>query len=294
MNTAGLKHHLHLHFIVILLGFTAILGKLIQMEALELVWVRTFLAAAGLFVYFYVKKINWKTSFRDGFKFLGIGLVVAAHWVTFFHAIKVSNVSVTLGCFASVAFFTSLIEPLTQRRKIFWLEVLLGAICVGGLYLIFRFETHYLQGIFYALLSAFLNAVFAVMNKGVSHKHHPGVISFYEMLGGFLGLSLVIFLGGTYNTSLLQISAIDWFYLLILAIVCTSYAFAAIVDLLKVLSAYYVMLAINLEPVYGILLAFAIFGQSEFMSAGFYAGTALVMVCVISYPFLKRKFGTGV
>lgn len=293
MSIPGLRHHLHLHFIVILLGFTAVLGKLISLDALSLVWIRTFFAALGLIVFLSWKKHTLKTSLHDAFAFLGIGVVVAAHWVSFFHAIKVSNVSVTLGCFASVALFTSILEPLFQKRKIQGLEVIIGLFCIGGLYLIFRFETHYMTGMLYALLSALLNAVFAVLNKAVSHKARPSVISFYEMAGGFLSLSIFLALGYGGAAPSLPSGIADWAYILILAIICTSYAFSAIVDLLKVLSAYYVMLAINLEPVYGIILAFLIFGQSEFMSTGFYFGTAIVMVCVFCYPFLHKKLSSG-
>ncbi|MDR4988679.1 MAG: DMT family transporter [Bacteroidales bacterium] len=290
MGNAILGRHLHLHFIVILLGFTAILGALITLPAMELVWYRMLISFIALWLFFLFRKIAFRLPARKILPLLGIGVVVALHWITFFHAIKVSNVSVTLGVFASTTLFTSFLEPLTQKRRIFWLEVLIGLVIIGGIYLIFQYEVHFLEGILYSLLSALLNGLFVVLNRNISLRHHPSVISFYEMIGGFLFISLFLATQQGFTASFFVLSAADVFYLLILGSVCTAYAFTAIVDVMKVLSAYTVVLAVNLEPVYGIVMARFFFPEAERMSGGFYVGTLIILTSVFAYPFLKRKF----
>jgi len=282
--------HLHLHFIVVLLGFTAILGALITIDAASLVWFRMFFGLTGLWVFFVVRRVSYFLPLGRILPLLGIGVVVALHWITFFHAINVSNVSVTLGVFASTTLFTSFLEPISQRRRIFWLEVIIGMVILSGIYLIFQYEFHYLEGILFALLSALLNGMFVVLNRNISMRHHPSVISFYEMIGGFVFISLFFAFSGTLSAGLLRVSPSDLVYLLILGFVCTAYAFTAIVDVMKVLSAYTVVLAINLEPVYGIVMAHFFFPEAERMSAGFYLGTLIILLSVFSYPFLRRKF----
>ncbi len=289
METSHLRQHLHLHFIVVLLGFTAILGALISMPAADLVWYRMFFATAGLWVFFLIKKLPYRLPFEKQLPLYLIGTLVALHWITFFHAIKVSNVSVTLGVFASVPLFTSFLEPLLQRRRILWLEVLIGMIILLGIYLIFRYEFYYMQGILYALLSALLNGLFVVLNRNISMRHHPTVISFYEMIGGFLLISLYFLITGAFSEELFRVTSADLGYLLILGLLCTSYAFAAIVHIMKVLTAYNVVLAVSMEPVYGIALAYMIFRDAERMSGGFYIGTLIIMVAVFLYPYLKYR-----
>ncbi len=282
-------NYLQLHFIVVLLGFTAILGALISLPAIQLVWYRMLIAFIGLWVFFLFWKIPYKLQAKQIWPLLGIGIVVALHWITFFHAIKVSNVSVTLGVFASTTLFTSFLEPLTQKRRIFWLEVLIGIIIIGGIYLIFQYEFQYLEGILYALLSALLNGLFVVLNRNISNRHHPTVISFYEMIGGFVFITVFLLILGDFDPAFFKISQMDIIYLMILGLVCTAYAFAAIVHVMKVLSAYTVVLSVNLEPVYGIIMARFFFPEAEQMSAGFYAGTLIIILSVFAYPVLKRK-----
>lgn len=287
-----LKQYIHLHFIVVLLGFTAILGALITLDAIDLVWYRMFFAAAGLWVYLKLKRRNLSMAPKDQFHLYMIGIVVALHWITFFHAIKVSNVSVTLGVFASTTLFTSFLEPLINKRRVLWLEVIIGLVILAGIYLIFQYEMEYVEGIIFSLLSALLNGLFVVLNRRISRRWDPALISFYEMIGGFAAISVfLLFTGGIY-VGLLAPQTTDLFWILVLSFLCTSYAFAAIVEIMKELSAYTVVLAVNLEPVYGILLALFIFGESEKMSGGFYLGTLVILVSVFSYPFLKRKFAS--
>lgn len=277
-----------LHFIVVIFGFTAILGRLISIPALELVWYRMLLAFVGLGLWFVVKRINIRVPVRQIIYFLLTGLVVAVHWITFFGSIKVANVSIALACFATSALFASLVEPWFLKRKVVFYEVVLGLVTIVGLSLIFGIETEYTYGIILGVISAFLSAVFQVLNKGFQVKYNPLVISFYELIGGFVGISLFMIPWGMSHEMSFHLSLMDLMWILILAWVCTSYAFAASVEVMKTLSAYNVVLTINLEPIYGILLASVIFGDSELMTPGFYAGTVIMMSAVFIYPVLKR------
>jgi len=288
MNTI-LKNHLKLHFVVLLYGFTAILGKLVSLPSPQLVWYRMFIAAVVLGFFMRFHEIPFNIGRKNILKIMGVGLVVAFHWITFFGAVKISNVSVTLGCMASTTLFASFLEPIIFRKRIKWIEVFIGLVIISGLYLIFQFELGYIKGIITALTSAFLAGLFTVLNKLFIDDHHPVTISFYEMMSGFLGITVFLALTGTFNGQLIKPDSLDVLFILILGIICTAYAFVAAVDVMKVLSAYTVVLAINMEPVYGILMAYFIFGQSEFMSAGFYFGTAVILLAVFLHPILSRK-----
>lgn len=289
--------YLKLHLIVLIYGFTAILGKLITLPALELVWYRMLIAVLTFYIYLKLTRENLAVSRPVLLKLLGVGVIIAVHWVTFYGAIKLSNVSVALGCFSTTALFTSIIEPFFYRKRINFVEVLIGLIILAGLYLIFRFETRYLAGILVALLSAFLAGLFSVLNKKLVANHRAVKISFYEMIGGVIGLSLFLAISGK-GTSVpfLFPTWMDLFYLILLGTVCTAFAHTIQVDVMQHLTAYVVTLTINLEPVYGILLAFFIFGETEHMTLGFYLGTLIILLSVIGYPIsqhylLKKKRG---
>ncbi len=283
-----------LHFIILILGFTAILGKLIDVDAVPLVWYRMFFAFVFLFGYILIKRKSFKTTTKSLFAMLGIGIIVAAHWITFFHAIKISNVSVTLGCLASITLITSFLEPIFFKKKIFWVEVFLGLLIIFGLYLIFQFEFEYFDGIVFALISAFLAGLFTVLNKKLTKTHQASIISFYEMLSGFIiiGFYLLFFNDFKFSSIIddFRLNFSDLFWLIILGTICTGFAFVKIVHLMKKFSAFIIVLSVNLEPVYGIILALLIFGSAELMSFGFYIGTAVILLSVFFYPLLKKKF----
>ncbi len=292
MRKELLTTYLKLHLIVLIYGFTAILGKLIELPALELVWYRMFLAIITLFIYLKYKGEPLDVTRKELLAFFGVGLIIALHWVTFYGAIKLSNVSVTLGCFATTTLFTSFQEPFFQRKRINFFEVLVGLIIIAGLYLIFKFETQYTLGIMVALLSAFLAGLFTVLNKKLVAKHTAIKISFYEMIGGLLGLSIYITASGRGIIAPFALpSPADFFYLVLLATVCTAFAHTVQVDVMKHLSAFTVTLTINLEPVYGIVMAFFIFGETEKMTTGFYLGTLIILLSVIGFPLSKYFFG---
>jgi drug/metabolite transporter (DMT)-like permease len=222
-------------------------------------------------------------------KFLVAGLVIALHWFTFFRAIKVSNVSITLACLSTGAFFASIIEPIFFKKKMIWYEIFFGLLVIVGLSIIFKVEGNYFEGIVLALISAFLSACFAVINSKFVVNYEPKVISFYELLGGVLFFSIFLLATSSFNSDFFQLSTNDFLYLLVLSSVCTAYAFIASTSVMKFLSPYTVMLTINLEPIYGILLAVLIFKEKEQMSSTFYFGALLILITVILNAILKAK-----
>ncbi|WP_010662896.1 DMT family transporter [Marinilabilia salmonicolor] len=284
------KNLLKLHLVVFIYGFTAILGKLITLDAIQLVWYRMLIAFLALGILLQIRGRKLSVDHNTLVQLIGIGFVVAFHWITFFHAIKISTISVALGCLASTTLFTSLLEPALVRRPLVWLEVATGFLIIVGLYMIFQFEPDHITGIITALISAFLAGLFTVLNKVMITRHRPLVISFYEMGGGFAGITLYMLFSGTFEAGLQLPVWSDWLFLLLLGVVCTAYAFAESVKVMDVLSAYTVVLTINLEPIYGILLAFVFFGESELMSGGFYLGTLTILAAVFLFPVLNRKF----
>ena len=288
-----LKSHLKLHFVVLIYGFTAILGKLISLPATQLVWYRMLIAVITFYFFLRWKKTDLSISRRQFFKLFGIGMIVALHWITFFGAIKISNVSVALGCLATTTLFTSLLEPFFFRKRVNAAEVIVGLMIILGLYLIFRFETRYTSGVIVALISAFLAGLFTVINKKMVVHQKATVISFYEMAGGLSVISVYLLFSGWGNTPIALPTLTDFICLLALGTICTAYAFAIQVDLMKHLSAYIVSLTINLEPVYGIVMAYFIFGETEHMTGGFYFGTIIILSSVLGFPlyhyYLRRK-----
>jgi len=288
-----LKSHLKLHFIVLIYGFTAILGKLINMPATQLVWYRMLIAVMTFYFFLRWKKTDLSINRKQFFKLFGIGIIVALHWITFFGAIKLSNVSVALGCLATATLFTSLLEPFFFHKRINAAEVIVGLMIILGLYLIFRFETRYTSGVIVALISAFLAGLFMVINKKMVINQKASVISFYEMAGGLAAISVYLVFSGWGNIPLKLPTPVDFICLLALGTICTAFAFAVQVDLMKHLSAYIVSLTINLEPVYGIIMAYFLFGETEHMTGGFYIGTIIILTSVLGFPlyhyYLKRR-----
>ena len=288
MPNDNAKSYIHLHFIVFIWGFTAVLGALISLDALPLVWYRMTIALVFVLLYLWFKKTPYKLPTKIVLKLLLAGLVIALHWLTFFKAIKVSNISVTLACLSTGAFFTSFLEPLVSRRKIIWYEVFFGIIVVIGLGIIFKVEGNYIEGILFALSSAFLSALFSVINSSFAKNYNPSVVSFYEILGGVLCLTVYLLFTNSFHASFFKISASDWMYLAILSSICTAYAFIASVKVMKYLSPYTVMLTINLEPIYGIILAVIVFHENEKMSAQFYIGASVILFTVILNGIVKH------
>tara|TARA_R110000796_G_scaffold67449_6_gene154913 strand:+ start:62994 stop:63887 length:894 start_codon:yes stop_codon:yes gene_type:complete len=287
--TDKLKNYLHLHFIVFIWGFTAVLGKLITIDALPLVWFRMGIAVSFIIAFIGIKRFSLKISPKKILIMSIVGVVIALHWVTFFKAIKVSNVSVALATLSTGAFFTALIEPIFYKRKMIWYEIVFGLIVIIGLLIIFKVETQYVEGIVLALISALLSSVFAMANGKLIQTEKPSIISFYELLSGVLFISIYLGFRGDFKQEFFELSQSDWIFLFILASICTAYAFIASVKVMKFLTPYTVMLTVNLEPVYGIILAFIFLGESEKMNPLFYIGALLILSTVIANGLLKNK-----
>ncbi|MBO3099865.1 DMT family transporter [Gelidibacter pelagius] len=289
MQNAKLKNYLHLHFLVFIAGFTAILGQLITIGSIPLVWYRMLMAGLLMFLYIKLTKVKLKIDKRTMLKFLAAGVIVALHWITFFEAIKQSNISITLAMFSTGAFFASFIEPLFYKRRIIWYEIIFGVIVVIGVFLITHGELRYINGIILGVVSALLSSLFAVINGTFIQKHSATVISFYEFASGvvFLTLFILLFKGG-FDARFFTLSAADWIFLFILASVCTAYAFIGAVKVMKFISPYTVVLSYNLEPVYGIALALILFPETETMGPQFYYGAGLVLLSVVMDAVLKN------
>ncbi|WP_375416430.1 DMT family transporter [uncultured Hymenobacter sp.] len=289
-----IKDYLKLHFIVLLWGFTAILGKLLSLPPVEIVLWRTGLAAAGIGLLLTLRGQPLRVRGAQLARLLGVGTLVAAHWITFFLAARLSSVSVCLAGMATLALWTSLLEPLLLRRPVRGYEVGLGLLTMGGLYLVSQAELDQLAGLLVAVLSAGLSALFSVINSRLTQQHSPLQLTFYEMLGASLSIALFLPFYSRYFTPgaglHLGLSGLDWLWLLLLAGACTVYAFSVFVELMKRLTPFTVNLTINLEPVYGIVLAVLIFGDKERMAGGFYLGTAVILLSVLIHPLVARRF----
>lgn len=289
MQESSFKNYLLLHLIVFIWGFTAILGALITIDAIPLVFFRMGLAVIFIAFFFIYKKKSFVVDKKGLVKFLLSGIIIASHWIFFFKSIKVSNVSVALVTMSTGAFFTSLIEPIFFKRKIKTIEILLGLIVILGLYIIFNFESEYKLGIIYALISSFLGSLFSVLNGLYVQKYDANRISFYQLLFGTLFVTVYLFLNNNFSISFFILSKSDWIYLVILSSICTAYAFIASVKVMKYLSPYTVMLTINLEPIYAIILALLIFGDKEKMNPEFYLGAGIVLGVVLINGIAKNR-----
>ena len=283
------KNLLILHLTVFIWGFTGILGALISINAVQMVWYRVFIASFSLFIYFLATKTNIKVTKKQFFQFFFTGSIVALHWIFFFHSIKVANVSVSLICLSSVTLFIAILEPLIKKQRISKGDIFIGLLIILGIYLIFKFETKYTTGIIFGLLSAVAASFFSTINSTLVQKSNPSIIGFYELAGAFFWISIYRLFDQSLLTETFKLSGSDWFYLMVLGTICTALAYVAGVAVMRTLSAFRVALITNLEPVYGILLAFIIFCEKEQMSGGFYIGSLLILSAVFLYPIYKRR-----
>jgi len=287
------KSYLHLHFLVLIWGFTAIVGLMVTISPIALVFYRTFFAAIGLAVVMLIRKKHFNVSGNDLWRMLFVGCILSAHWMLFFAAARVSTVSVCLAGMATTSLWTSLIEPLVNRRPVRILEVGLGILAFAGLYVVFKFEFNHALGLGLALASAVLAAMFTVANSRLVQRVNAFTITFYEMIGATLFSLLFLIVAeskGWNNNMPVLPKANDWVWILFLAWICTVYASTMATQLMKQFSAYLINLTINLEPVYGIALAFFYFGEKERMTEGFYFGTLLILLAVLLYPLLNGRF----
>ncbi len=277
------RDHIKLQIIIIIWGFTAVLGDLITLPAPVLVAWRTAMAAAILLIWLRRKVI---IPAKDALIFTATGLVIGAHWVTFFLAVDMANVSICMVGLATLSLWTAILEPLMVRgRRFRQIDLIFGMIVLGGVAVIFRSELGYSHGFLVALLSAFLAAIFSVLNSFHIKKAGHLVITFYEMAGGFiLALAYLVVSGHPVPAP----APLDWLWLTILSIFCTVIAFSAYVELLKRMSVFTINFANNLEPVYGILLAALILSDHEHLNTGFYTGASVILGAVLGYPIINQ------
>lgn len=278
-----------LHLTVFVWGFTGILGALISINAVQLVWYRVGIASISLFAYFLLSKTDINVSRSKFIKFFLTGGIVAIHWILFFHSIKVANVSVALICLSSVTLFIAILEPLVKKHAISKGDIFIGLVIILGIYLIFKFESKYTSGIIFGLLSALAASIFATINSTLVQKTNASIIGFYELTGAFFWVSALRLFDGTLVKETFSLSLSDWGYLMLLGTVCTALAYVAGVAVMRTISAFRVALITNLEPVYGIVLAFILFGTKEQMTGGFYLGSLLILAAVFVYPIYKKR-----
>lgn len=291
---ATVTDYLKLHFIVFLWGFTAILGLLISIPSVEMVFYRTFIATLGMGAVIVWTKGSFKVSSADGLKLILVGFIVAFHWLTFFGSARVSNASVSLVGFATNSLWAALLEPWLTKNRVKKFELLLGLVVIVGLYVIFSFNFEYKLGLALGIAAGFAAALFSVFNAKLVKRVDAYAITFYEMAGAFLAITifLPIYKYTFASEGLLNLSPtlMDWLLIATLALVCTVYAFSMAVKLMKKLSVFFIQLTLNLEPVYGIIMALLIFGDTEKMGLNFYVGTLIILSAVLAYPKFKRKF----
>ncbi len=284
------KAYFQLHVAVFLFGFTAILGRFIQVGELPTVWWRLLITCLSLLLLPGVVKALREMPRSLIIRLAGIGVVVTSHWICFFGAVNYSNVSVTLGVLATTSFFTAFIEPLVKKTRIKWYEVALGILVVPGMYMIFRFTNEgYTLGILMALASAFLGALFSSLNTQVVNRSSPMAITFVELGSGWVFIGLIApFYGKVFGHSSFVPSLPDLGYLAILGLVCTTFAYVLALNCLKHISAFTSNLTINLEPVYGIILAWLIFQENKEVGSGFYVGVGIILLAIFLHPLIKR------
>ena len=278
------------HFLVVIFGFTSVLGALISIKALPLVIYRMLIAWTGLAVYFLIFNLNY---FRLHFSILGKvflgGIIIGSHWVTFFYAIKVAGVSLALSMMATGALITALLDPIFSKRKLLTYEVLFGGLAALGIVIIYNAEFEHYIGISIALLSALLSSLFTMLNRHMVKTTRPITLSFYELFVGSLFGILVAYFSDMLTIENFRLIGLDWLWLMLLGLIGTSFAFNMSIKVMKHLSSFTIMMVINLEPIYGILLSLAIWNEKAFMSLNFYIGFIIVISAIMMNGIYKRN-----
>ena len=276
------KAFIQLHVAVFLAGFTAILGKLIGLNEGLLVWYRLLITVLTLGLLLFFKKELVRITFKDALKIGSVGIIVALHWVSFYGSIKYANVSVALVCLSGSGFFTAFFDPLIFKRKINIKEVLLGLLAIAGIYIIFDFHPQYKVGIVFGILSAIGSSLFPIFNKKLLTRFTPGTLTLYELGGGFLFLTLLIpFYLMQFPATYYVPTSWDWIWLFVLAWLCTVLCFDLQLNALKKITPFTANLTYNLEPIYGIILAFIFFKENKTLNIHFYIGVALILLAVV-------------
>ena len=274
---------------VLILGFTGIFGKLISLNTIELVWYRMLIAFITLFTFLAFKKELTKIKKKDFFGLLFVGSLVAVHWFFFFESIKVSNVSVAVVCLSTASFFSAMIEPFFLKRKPKLYEYILGIVVFVTLFLMLEAETKYTMGYIYGIIASFLGTLFTLYNAKYINRLEASKITMVEMLAGVIIFSILMLINKEIGISNLKININDFVYLFLLGTICTAAVFVWMVEIMKYISPYSLIMAINLEPIYSIVLALIIFSESEHMNLSFYIGSSVIILVVFLESYLKNK-----
>ncbi len=286
------KAYIQLHLAVLLAGFTGILGRLIELNEAWLVWYRVGLTALVFWVLIFFQKETFRIGLRTTLSIMAVGMVAAAHWVTFYASIKYANVSIGLVCFASVGFFTSLFEPLLLQTRFRWVELMLGILTLTGIYLIFHFDWQYRTGILFGMVSSLFASLFPIWNRFFLQKTASTTLLAWQQTGGFLFLSAILPIYLTFSETGTHVPSLsDWGWILFLVGGCSVWAFQLSAAALKKLSAFTVNLSYGLEPVYGILLAFWIFREDQLLHSGFYLGASLILIALVIHTWVSLRNG---
>lgn len=285
------KAYIQMHLSILLWGLTGVLGRGIDLSEGLLVWYRMMIVSVSLFLYIKWKGYSLRVSRAQLKLLVGVGVLLMVHWVFFYGAIKYSNISVTMSLFASTTLFTALMEPLVTGKRFNYAELFYSALAMCGIGLIFYTDTNnYKVGIILALLAAFVGAFFNILNKKIVTELPSSIVSFYEIFSGFGALTLLLPLYlHFFSPSKLLPTTWDWSLLIVLAIVCTHITLLLSLNALKHLSAFTLNLAINLEPVYAIVLAFVFYHENKELSGWFFAGAALIMTSVVFHALLAKE-----
>tara|TARA_B100001142_G_scaffold51602_1_gene49125 strand:- start:1276 stop:2166 length:891 start_codon:yes stop_codon:yes gene_type:complete len=289
MNLSKNNSLVLLHIIIVIWGFTGILGKLIDLNSIALVWNRMTIAFIALLTVNQFRKLNTKLNSKHIAYYCFIGLIIALHWICFFEAIKLSTVSLALICLSSISLFTAILEPIIQKKKILTYEIGLSILVIIGIAIVFKYERNFSEAIFLSIISAFFAALFTVLNHELIQKKHQALsITTWEMFGGAFAITIYLVSRGQFDTSVLP-NKNDIIYIAILALICTAFAFYASIEVMKKITPFTVNLSVNLEPIYSIILAIIIFGEEEKMSIEFYVGSIIIISSILVNTIIKER-----
>lgn len=292
MNQEYKKAYLLYHVCVFLWGFTAVFGKIIDLQETILVWWRMGITSLILLcipaLWKTIRNIDKKTLLQ----LAGIGVLVTCHWISFYGSIKASNISVALTCLATTSFFVSVFEPLMFNKKFIWYELILAVLVIPAIYLIFHFSGSYTEGIILGLASTIFATLFSLLNKKMISKTAPLNITFIEIAVGFVLLSIVLpFYMQTQQDVKFWPTKMDAVNLILFSTLCTVVPFTLSLYCMRHISVFTASITLNLEPVYGIIMAIVFFNENEYLAPGFYIGTVLILLVVFINPFIQRRFG---
>ena len=282
------KHYLLLHLIVFIWGFSPVLGRFITADAWQLVWFRVLISALVTFFYILISKQSLAVTKKQFLRLSGVGLIIMVHWLAFYGAIKVSNISITLVAFSTGTLFSSIVEPILYKRNIRMYEVIIGLIIIGAIALIFSIETRFWLGIVLGMFAALTSSIFGVINGLLVKTIKPAIISFYELFAAFIGLTIVLAIMQNFTTTFFTLDNNSIIGLLILSLVCTVFPFIASVNLSKYISPYTIVLTVNLETVYGIIWAILFYKENNEVKPTFYIGVCIILFAIFLNTYLKK------